>query len=31
MFGDYPIRKVELDYDVEEVRQRYLKLYTGLV
>lgn len=28
---DYPIRKFEVNYDVHEVRERYTKLYSGLV
>lgn len=28
---DYPIKKVEVSYNTEEIRNRYLKLYSGLV
>lgn len=28
---EYPIRKFEVNYDVKEVQQRFLKLYTGLI
>lgn len=28
---EYPIRKCDLPYHVQNIRQRYLKLYTGLV
>jgi 4-hydroxy-4-methyl-2-oxoglutarate aldolase len=28
---EYPIRKLEVDYDVEDVRRRYLRLYTALI
>lgn len=28
--SEYPIRRLELDYDVEDVRRRYLKLYPAL-
>lgn len=28
---EYPIRKVEVNYDVESIANRYRKLYTGLV
>ena len=31
MSKDYEIRKVIVDYDVEDIRQRYLKLYSGQV
>jgi 4-hydroxy-4-methyl-2-oxoglutarate aldolase len=31
MFQDYPIRKLEVEYDVDEVQQRYQRLYAGLV
>lgn len=29
--NDYPIRKFEVNYDVQEIRERYTKLYSGLV
>lgn len=29
--NSYPLRSLTIDYNVEEIRQRYLKLYTGLV
>jgi 4-hydroxy-4-methyl-2-oxoglutarate aldolase len=28
---EYPIRKIEVNYDVQEIRERYSKLYSGLV
>lgn len=28
---NYPLRKLTVDYDVDEIRQRYLRLYTGLI
>jgi len=31
MDWNYPIRKLELDYDVESIRQRYLQVYTAAV
>ena len=31
MSENYAIRKLTMDYDVQDVRQRYLKLYAGLV
>ena len=31
MKWDYPVRKLELDYNVDEVRERYMKLYTPAV
>jgi 4-hydroxy-4-methyl-2-oxoglutarate aldolase len=31
MDWNYPIRKLELDYDVENIRQRYLQVYTAAV
>lgn len=29
--SDYPVRKLEMNYDVEEIGNRYRKLYSGLV
>lgn len=29
--SQYPVRKVELSYNVEEVHRRFIRLYTGLV
>jgi 4-hydroxy-4-methyl-2-oxoglutarate aldolase len=31
MSDNYAVRKLRMDYDVKDVRQRYLKLYAGLV
>ncbi|WP_234736739.1 RraA family protein [Tellurirhabdus bombi] len=31
MTNSYPIRKFEVNYDVQEVQARFLKIYTGLV
>lgn len=31
MKWDYPIRKLELDYDIDAIRERYLKVYTAAV
>lgn len=31
MLNDYPLRKLELDYDVIEVQKRFSKLYTALI
>lgn len=31
VIGEYEIRKLEVDYDVQDVNARYMKLYTALV
>ena len=31
IYDVYELRKYEPDYDVEDIRQRYLKLYTALI
>src|SRR3546814_2245955 len=29
--SEYPVRKVEVEYDVESIGSRYQRIYTGLV